>query len=48
MDYGAIIKRSVELTRRNNLLWVFGVLVIFAGASGNTSQACNTPSTSKI
>jgi len=40
MDYGAIIKRSVELTWRNRLLWVFGILVaIFAGgAGGNAGQ----------
>jgi hypothetical protein len=39
MDYSAIIKRSVELTWRNKLLWVFGILVaVFTGGAGNAGQ----------
>lgn len=35
IDYGKILKRSIELTRRNRWLWVYGLtLAVFGGGSG--------------
>ena len=37
MDYGKILKRSAELTWRNKLLWVLGILAaLFAGGTGGS------------
>ena len=34
MDYGRIIKRSLEITWRNKVLWIFGIAATLFGAGG--------------
>lgn len=45
MDYGYLIKRSLEIVRKNRFLWALGVLALFAGGStGFSGINLNIPS----
>ena len=34
MDYGKILKRSFEITKKNKILWLLGILIITGGGGG--------------
>jgi hypothetical protein len=42
MDYGKLLSRSFEITRKYRALWLFGILLaLFGGGSGNFSNVAN-------
>lgn len=45
-DYGAILKRSWELTWKNKWLWVYGLVLAAMGAGGNYSGSGSSGSSS--
>lgn len=45
MDYGKIVTRAFEITRKHRALWVFGILlVLFGGGGGGGNANFNFPS----
>lgn len=47
IDYGKIISRSIEITKKNKWLWVFGLaLAVFSGGGGSGGGGGGSPSSS--